>query len=101
MHPHLPEYKAEYFRGDVAQFQRTYFEHLAMAAETELFDALAHPDLVKNVFPREWDTLRMMDDITRSLDRIALTGTAMELNTSGLLKDIPEMNPSRAILQEM
>ncbi len=30
----------------------------------------------------------------RALDRIAATGVAMELNTSGLLKALPEMNPS-------
>ena len=29
-----------------------------------------------------------------SLDRIAATGAAMELNTSGVLKILPEMNPS-------
>jgi histidinol-phosphatase (PHP family) len=32
--------------------------------------------------------------IARALDRIAATGVAMELNTSGVQKSLPEMNPS-------
>jgi histidinol-phosphatase (PHP family) len=42
-----------------------------------------------------------MPHIQRQLDRIAKTGAAMELNTSGLLKSIPEMNPAPQILREM
>ena len=101
VHPHLEDYKTRYFDGDVVAFQRTYFGHLAMAAETGLFDTIAHPDLVKNTAPEEWDLGRIVDDVHRCLDRIAAAGTAMELNTSGLNKALPEMNPSAAILQEM
>ncbi len=36
----------------------------------------------------------MQPHIERALDRIAATGVAMELNTSGMLKTLPEMNPS-------
>lgn len=95
------EYKERYFNGDVVAFQRLYFEHLAQAAETGLFDSLAHPDLVKNIQPKAWNLEWIMDDIRRSLDRIATTGVAMELNTSGLNKALPEMNPGRPILEEM
>jgi histidinol-phosphatase (PHP family) len=42
-----------------------------------------------------------MPDIRRALDRIAATGVAMELNTSGLNKTVPEMNPGPAMLREM
>ena len=101
VHPQMQDYKDRYFNGDVLGFQRLYFEHLAMAAETGLFDTLAHPDLVKNVFPSEWKMERLLDDFRRALDRIASTGVAMELNTSGLNKAIREMNPSRTILAEM
>ena len=37
---------------------------------------------------------QMRPYIERSLDRIAATGVAMELNTSGAHKSLPEMNPS-------
>ena len=42
-----------------------------------------------------------MDDICHSLDRIAATGVAMELNTSGAYKKVPEMSPGAEILVEM
>jgi len=94
VHYQLAPYRRLYYRGDILAYQQIYFEHLAMSAETGLFDTLAHPDLVKNESPSEWDFERLRDDICRALDRIAATGVAMELNTSGMLKSLPEMNPS-------
>jgi len=101
VHPQIGEYRQRYYTGDAVAYQRQYFEHLAQAAESGLFDTLAHPDLVKNIFPDEWQIERVTPDIERALDRIAASGTAMELNTSGLLKVIPEMNPAPAILSQM
>ncbi len=101
VHPAMVEYRAAYLNGSVLAFQRMYFRHLAEAAESGLFDCLTHPDLVKNEFPDEWNLPRLMPDIERALDRIAATGVAMELNTSGLIKRIPEMNPAPAILRAM
>ena len=101
VHYHIQEYLDAYFDGHWLGFQRTYFRHLAEAAETGLYDTLSHPDLVKNLNPDEWNLPRIMDDIRRALDRIAEAGTAMELNTSGVNKTIPEMNPGLEILREM
>jgi histidinol-phosphatase (PHP family) len=74
---------------------------LAQSAETGLFDSLAHPDLVKNHTANVWRPEEIMDDIRAALDRIAVTGVAMELNTSGLNKTITEMNPFPQMLSEM
>ena len=101
VHYQLQPYRVAYFTGDVLAFQRLYYEHLAMSAETGLFDTLAHPDLIKNESPADWDFERLRDNICRSLDRIAATGVAMELNTSGMLKSLPEMNPSPSQLSLM
>lgn len=101
VHMQVPEYKARYFTGDWFEYQQTYFQHLAEAAETGLFDTLSHPDLVKNEAPHEWDFARIRPYIERSLDRIAATGIAMELNTSGRQKAIPEINPSPTMLGMM
>ena len=101
LHPMLDYYKTAYQNGDAFAFQQLYFEHLAQSAETGLFDTLSHPDLVKNMFPHTWQVGPLMDDIRRSLDRIAKTGVAMELNTSGLHKSIREMNPNPTMLAEM
>jgi len=101
VHPQIAAYRDRYFTGDALAFQRTYFEHLALAAETGLFDTLAHPDLVKNEFPQEWQPAALADTLAATLDRIAATGVAMELNTSGLQKRLPEMNPGPGILAQM
>lgn len=101
VHYQLQPYRKIYFTGDVLAFQKLYYQHLAMSAETGLFDTLAHPDLVKNESPDEWDFERLRDDICRSLDRIAATGVAMEINTSGKLKRLAEMNPSPSQLMLM
>jgi histidinol-phosphatase (PHP family) len=98
VHTQVPDYRARYFHGDYFAYQQTYFEHLAQAAETGLFDTLAHPDLVKNESPSDWILDRIAPFIERALDRIAATGVAMELNTSGVNKALPEMNPGPAIL---
>jgi histidinol-phosphatase (PHP family) len=72
-----------------------------MAAESGLFDTLAHHDLVKNELPESWNPETIAPIIRASLDRIAATGVAMELNTSGLNKRLPEMNPGPWMLAEM
>lgn len=94
-------YMEKFFHGDVPAFYRQYFDSLAESAETGLFDTLAHPDLVKNFRPEEWSFRAHEQDIAVALDRIAKTGVAMELNTSGLHKRYSEMNPSLPMLHLM
>lgn len=101
VHPQVGDYMEIYFQDDWFEYQKIYFEHLAMAAETGLFDTLSHPDLIKNLAPEEWDLDRIRPYLLRSLDRIAETGVAMELNTSGVNKRVAEMNPGPSILDEM
>jgi len=94
IHYQLFEYRRRFFTGDVFLYQETYYDHLALSAESGLFDTLAHPDLIKNESPSDWDFERLRVVIGRALDRIAATGVAMELNTSGVQKALSEMNPS-------
>jgi histidinol-phosphatase (PHP family) len=101
VHCMLREYRSQFDDGDPVRFQETYFNHLADAAETGFFDTLSHPDLVKNIYPRDWDVRRALPFIEKALDRIAAAGTAMELNTSGEMKTIAEMNPGVEILAAM
>jgi len=98
VHWHIAEYMDAFWHGDPFAFQKQYFDHLAESAETGLFDSLAHPDLVKNASPVDWDYDRIRPHIEKSLDRIAKTGVAMEINTSGLNKSYPEMNPGPRML---
>ncbi|MBX7120940.1 MAG: histidinol-phosphatase [Opitutaceae bacterium] len=101
VHMQMSAYRQRYFNGDYFEYQKTYFNHLAEAAETGLYDTLAHPDLVKNESPASWHFSRIQPFIERALDRIASTGVAMELNTSGLNKALPEMNPGPGMLKLM
>lgn len=99
VHWHIPEYLDTFWRGDTDAFRRQYFTHLAESAESGLFDALAHPDLIKNASPEEWDFDDVREPVAAALDRIARTGVAMEINTSGMNKAYPEMNPGPEMLE--
>lgn len=98
---HPQDAQNQHFTSDILKYQRRYFAVLADAAETGLFDALSHPDLIKIFFPDLWNPETVMDDVKRALDRIERTGIAMEFNTSGLLKPYPEMHPNPLMLKEM
>lgn len=102
VHPHLAIWRRHhYVKSNPVQTQVNYFEQLAQAAETKLFDTISHPDLIKNMTADHWNIARIRMAIAEALDRIAATGCAMELNTSGLLKHIAEMNPAPEILAMM
>jgi histidinol-phosphatase (PHP family) len=81
------------------QVWRRYFETLAEAARSGLFDILAHPDLVKM-----WGGARPTPpgDPRRyyepALEAIADTGIAIEVSTAGLRKPIGEIYPAPAFL---
>lgn len=101
VHPQIGEFREQYWHGDPVEFHTVYFEKLVEAAETGLFDCLSHPDIVKIVKPKDWRPDVLMNTVRRALDRIAATGIAMELNTSGANKVVPEMNPFPEMLAEM
>ena len=101
VHWQAKEYLNKYETGTIENFRRTYFEQLAQSAETGLYDCLAHPDLVKNYHPDSWCFAIIKNTVIAALDRIAKTGVAMELNTSGLNKSYSEMNPGNEMLKMM
>ena len=101
VHYQVMDYRRLFYTGEIFSYQQLYYEHLALSAESGLFDTLAHPDLIKNESPADWDFEQMRPHIGRSLDRIAATGVAMELNTSGVQKSLQEMNPSSSQLVMM
>lgn len=101
VHWQAKEYLNKFETGTIENFRRTYFEHLARSAESGLYDSLAHPDLVKNYHPDSWCFAIVKNTVSTALDRIAATGVAMELNTSGLNKSYSEMNPGNEMLRMM
>ena len=71
-----------------------YFETLAAAARSGLFDSLSHPDLVK-IFGERAAAF----DYAEVADAIAQTGIAVEVSTAGLRKPVRELYPSTAFLE--
>ena len=83
--------------GDPDRVWGLYFQALAEAARSGLFDVLAHPDLVK-----VWGPERPAPDrdprfhYEPAVEAIAETGIAVEVSTAGLRKPVREIYPSPA-----
>jgi histidinol-phosphatase (PHP family) len=72
---------------------RCYFDRLADAARSGLFDSLSHPDLVKVFGDRAPDF-----DYGPIADAIAESGVAVEVSTAGLRKPVGELYPHPDLL---
>jgi histidinol-phosphatase (PHP family) len=77
----------------VEEAWRVYFETLAAAAGSGLFDSLSHPDLVKILGARAASF-----DYEPVVDAIAAAGIAVEVSTAGLHKPVGELYPHPAFL---
>ena len=83
--------------GDPDAVWRRYFETLAEAARSGLFDILAHPDLVK-----VWGRARPLPDrdprfyYEPAVEAIGEAGVAVEVSTAGLRKPVGELYPAPA-----
>jgi len=75
----------------------SYFDRLTLAAESGLFQTIAHPDLSKRfcLYPKE-DCIPLY---AKFINSVKGHNVAMELNTAGLRKDCKEIYPSRQIVQ--
>ena len=88
-------------RGESAEkVWKRYFETLAEAARTGLYDIMAHPDLVK-----VWGKARGLPggDLKRyyepAVEAFADVGVAVEVSTAGLRKPVGEIYPARGFLE--
>jgi histidinol-phosphatase (PHP family) len=95
-----PDYDVWEQAGSADEVWRRYFDTLAEAARSGLFDILAHPDLVK-VWGRERP--RPEGDLRRfyepAIEAIAESGIAVELSTAGLRKPVGELYPAPEFLE--
>ncbi|HSI81908.1 MAG TPA: histidinol-phosphatase [Solirubrobacterales bacterium] len=79
---------------------RRYFELLAEAARSGLYDILAHPDLIKY-----WgdDDRRPRGDLRffyePAIEAIAESGVTVEISTAGLRKPVGELYPADAFVE--
>ena len=94
----------EIFNGDIKKLISFYYEQIQNMIETEKTAILAHLDLIKkfnsgNLFFNESSSW-YRDIVFGLLDHVAISGTIIELNTRGVLKQLnSEFYPSGFILK--
>jgi histidinol-phosphatase (PHP family) len=87
-------------QGDPDEVWRRYFEALAEAARSGLFDILAHPDLVKVWGKgRPGPTGDPRFHYEQAVEAIAESGVAVEISTAGLRKPAGEIYPAPALAE--
>jgi histidinol-phosphatase (PHP family) len=95
-----PAWEHVWGRGDSAdRIWQRYFETVAEAARSGLYDIIAHPDLVK-IWGRarpapERDPRRYYEP---AVEAMLEAGVAMEVSTAGLRKPVGELYPGPALL---
>jgi histidinol-phosphatase (PHP family) len=86
--------------GDADAVWHAYFEAMAAAARSGLFDVMAHPDLVKvwgDQRPRPSRDPRFHYEPL--VEAVAETGVAIEVSTAGLRKPVSELYPAPALAE--
>ena len=92
-----PKKISEWESSDPWDVWSKYFERLAQAAESGLFNIIGHPDLPKKFcFYPEKDCTPLY---VHFLDACKNAGIAFELNTAGLRKDCKEIYPCPSFLE--
>ena len=92
-----PKYIFRFSEGSVEEIWGMYFRLYEKAIRSRLFDFMGHPDLPKKFGHRPTgDLRRYYEPIIQAL---ADTGTAFEINTAGLRKEVREMYPARQFLE--
>jgi histidinol-phosphatase (PHP family) len=92
-----PDLVARYDAWQPDALWARYFEEIAYAAASGMFDVIAHPDLVKKfgsrptVDPRHW--------YEQTALALADSGCAIEVNTGGLRKPVHEIYPALDLLK--
>ncbi|MEW8979043.1 MAG: histidinol-phosphatase [Symbiobacterium sp.] len=92
-----PDYVHRYSEWDIAELYARFFALERAAAESGLFDILAHIDLIKKFGHRPPGELTHL--YTDLADAIARAGVAIELSTAGLRKPVGEVYPAPALLR--
>jgi histidinol-phosphatase (PHP family) len=92
-----PKHLSRFSEGRVEDIWALYFHLYEKAIRTGFFDFMAHPDLPKKFGHRPAGDLRSYYEPV--IQALVDTGTAFEINTAGLRKDVREMYPAKAFLE--
>ncbi len=92
-----PAKLSEWKKRDAFEVWSVYFERLAQAAKSRLFEIIGHADLPKKFGIRPAQDCRPLyrDFVAAAAE----AGCAIELNTAGLRKDCHEIYPCAGLLQ--
>jgi histidinol-phosphatase (PHP family) len=92
-----PQWLGRWAQTDVEQAWAEYWKAYAAMAESQLFDILGHPDLIKKFCHRPQGDLRRFYE--PAVEAIAISGCAIELNTAGWHKPCAEAYPAVEFLE--
>lgn len=92
-----PRHISRFQGGAAEEIWRMYWEAFEECIRSRLFDFVGHPDLVKKFGFRPAGDLRAFYE--PSILALSETGTAMEINTAGLRKEVREMYPALDFLK--
>jgi histidinol-phosphatase (PHP family) len=100
--PYAPDNVAGWVAGrSLADIVAPYFEEVASGARTGLFDAMGHIDFVKRFLAphvKAADLAGAPELYEPILEALVASGTALEINTSGLRSPAEETYPAAAIV---
>ena len=83
-------------KRDIDDIYADYYKIISELVESRLFNIVGHFDLLKKLGFRSRSAFA--DEIETIAKKMAKTETAFELNTSGLIKPVKEMYPSKEII---
>lgn len=85
----------------VDQFFLEYYNNLLVMVKSNFYDIIGHLDLPKKygLLPQNSD--KIWQKVLQVLDRIESSGMAVEINTSGLKRNVKQVYPSQGIVKEL
>jgi histidinol-phosphatase (PHP family) len=92
-----PKWLGRWAETDVESVWHSYWKEYAAMAESQMFDILAHPDLIKKFCHKPDGDLRRFYE--PAIEAIAVSGCAIELNTAGWYKPCEEAYPTLEFLE--
>lgn len=91
-----PDYRDGYHRWDVDELYKAYYEAVAQAAQSGLFDIIGHLDLIK-VFG--FRPVRNRISLAQpALESIRDNGLCVEINSNGWYKPVQEVYPEETLI---
>ncbi|RLE63972.1 MAG: hypothetical protein DRJ38_06370 [Thermoprotei archaeon] len=98
------EFSEEIFaKFDEIKIYQKYFDEVIRAVESQLFDVLAHPDLIRKIavkhYSREIDSEIYLDMIWRVLDALDEYNVGLEVNSAGYRHSIGDCYPRMEMLK--